>query len=416
VVEEAEATLPADRIFQIVRLSRPLERAFRDYEREHRRRETVFGLVLGVFFYVALLALSWMIAPDVYELDVAVRLGLGLPINLAMIGLVMRRTCGDATRQWAICTVGLVCSLGVSVVMALSVSPGAVIYLGANLIILGFSINMVAVSTGVAALICSVVTAIMVIAAAVSPFGDPGVVVSYAVLGILLTIVCVFANWSLQNERRRTFLTMRRDEIRLRQISQQRDLLERLAAVDPLTGLANRRGFDTMVEGDLARADAGAPVAVAMIDIDSFKAFNDGYGHPCGDAVLRAVARAMAASCEPGQRLGRLGGEEFALAAVGIDHAALPGLGERLRRAVEALALPHGRGGAGPVVTISLGIAGTWTTGAALDYAGLLARADEALYRAKRSGRNRVVVTVEGAPDRAVLGAVAVEAGARRAG
>lgn len=397
-IQEIGTTSSAGRIFATVRLPRRLEHAFREHERDHRRRETLFGMTLGTVFYIVMLALDWIIAPDVCALNLATRLCVGLPINLAMIWLVARPTCGAAARQWAGCIVGLVCSLTISAVMALSVSPGAAVYFSANLVILGFTINLVAMTTRVSALFCCVVTAIMVAAAAVSAFGATGVVVTYAVLGCLVTTVCVFANWSLQNERRRSFLTMRRDEIRLRKISQQRDLLERLAAVDPLTGLANRRGFDAMVAGDLARAGAGVPVAVAMIDIDCFKAFNDTYGHPRGDDVLRAVADAMAARCGSGQRIGRLGGEEFAVAAVGIDHAALPALGEGLRRAVEALGVPHGRSGAGPVVTISIGLAGTWTTGTALDTGRLFARADEALYRAKRSGRNRAVVTVEGAP------------------
>lgn len=397
-IEETETVLAANRIFTTVRLPRRLERAFRDYERDRRRRETVFGLALGTCLYVGMLALDWIIAPDVSALNLAARLCVGLPIGLAMIALVARPGCGDAARQWAGCIVGLAFSLTLSAVMAGSASPGAAAYLSANLIILGFTINLVAMSTAVAALLCCGITAVMIAAAAASPFGATGLVLAYVVLGCLVTTVCVFANWCLQNERRRTFLTMRRDEIRLRQISEQRDLLERLAAVDPLTGLANRRGFDAMVDGDLARAEAGTPVAVAMIDIDCFKAFNDAYGHPRGDTVLRAVADAMAARCRPGLRLGRLGGEEFGVAAIGIDHAELSALGERLRRAVEALALPHGHGGAGPVVTISIGIAGTRTTGAALDRAGLFALADAALYRAKRSGRNRAVVTVDGAP------------------
>lgn len=375
------------RIFAALRLPQVIEQAFRVDERDRRRRETVFGLALGTFFYVAVLSIDWITVPDVCELNLVVRLCIGVPVNLAMIGLVARRDCGDAARQWAACIVGLACSLTISAVMALSVSPGAIVYVSVNLVILGFTINLVALRPGVAALLCVVITAIMVAAAAASPFGTPGVVLIYVVLGTMVTIVCVFANWSLQNERRRTFLTLRRDKIRLRQISAQRDLLERLAAIDPLTGLANRRGFDAMLDGDIARASAGMGIGVAMIDIDCFKAFNDTYGHPRGDAVLRAVAAALAEACGPGVRLGRMGGEEFAAVAVGAEPAALRALGERLRLGVETLALPHRRNSAGRVVTVSVGLAWTCSAGTA-DRAALFGAADTALYRAKGAGRN----------------------------
>ncbi len=394
-IEEIKTVAITERIYTPVKLTPGLETAFRDYERDRRRRETVFGLSLGAVFYVGTLPLDWMIVPDVRALSLVMRLGIGLPITLALILLVARPTCGDAARQWAVCIAALLCSLTITVAMARSGSPVAAVYLGGNLVILGFSINMVPVGTIVSAVLCCAISAIMVAGAAVSAAGPPGVVTTYILLGTLLTIVCVFANWCLQNERRRTFLTLLREEIRLRQISQQRDLLERLAAIDPLTGLANRRGFDAMVNGDLRHAKAGTPVCVAMIDIDCFKAFNDSYGHPRGDDVLRAVAEAMAARCGPGLRLGRMGGEEFAVAAVGTDHAALPAIGEGLCRAVEALALPHGRNSAGPVVTISVGLAGSWTTGSPLDTGRFFAIADEALYQAKRAGRNCAVVTVE---------------------
>lgn len=394
-IEVIKAVATTERIHAPVKLTPALETAFRDYERDRRRRETVFGLALGTVFYAATLPLDWMIMPDVRALSLVMRLGIGLPIDLVLILLVARPQCGDRARQGAACIAALVCSLTSTVAMACSGAPAAAVYLGGNLVILGFSINMVPVGTIVSAFLCCIISAIMVAGAAVSAASPPGVVMTYILLGTLLTIVCVFANWCLQNERRRTFLTLRREEIRLRQISQQRDLLERLAAIDPLTGLANRRGFDAMVNGDLSQTMAGTPVCVAMIDIDCFKAFNDSYGHPRGDDVLRAVAEALAARCGPGLRLGRMGGEEFAVAGVGTDHAALPAIGEGLRRAVEALALPHGRNGAGPVVTISVGLAGSWTTGSPLDTGRFFAVADEALYRAKRAGRNRAVMTVE---------------------
>jgi diguanylate cyclase (GGDEF)-like protein len=167
----------------------------------------------------------------------------------------------------------------------------------------------------------------------------------------------------------------------------------RAALVDALTGLGNRRGFDE----SLARAAVGTrgramPIGVVMIDVDSFKLYNDLYGHLKGDACLRAVAQTLQGSVSgPGEAVFRYGGEEFVALLLDYDEAAARAVAERLRLAVRALRLLHGGRESG-VVTISLGVAamtpGLGPTGST----AVLAAADRALYEAKRQGRDRVVV------------------------
>jgi diguanylate cyclase (GGDEF)-like protein len=178
-----------------------------------------------------------------------------------------------------------------------------------------------------------------------------------------------------------SFLVMQRDRAE--------DALRRLAMVDELTGLFNRCAFFTLAERELARAlRAGTPCAVLMLDLDYFKSVNDENGHPAGDRALAAFGALLRRSLRPQDVAGRLGGEEFGvlLSQAGAAEAAL--VAERLRAATAAAPLD----GAPRIITLSAGFA-VCPAGAPLDRA--LARADEALYRAKEQGRNRVAAAPE---------------------
>jgi diguanylate cyclase (GGDEF)-like protein len=168
--------------------------------------------------------------------------------------------------------------------------------------------------------------------------------------------------------------------------------LERLSATDPLTGLANRRSFDLRLDEEWRRARRErATLAIAVLDVDCFKPYNDTYGHPAGDQGLREIARVVAAaSRRAGETAARLGGEEFALLLPGADLDTAATLAEGVRAAVERLAIPHHASTAARVLTVSCGVAATVPSEPGAP-AALVDRADQALYRAKRAGRNRVV-------------------------
>jgi diguanylate cyclase (GGDEF)-like protein len=161
--------------------------------------------------------------------------------------------------------------------------------------------------------------------------------------------------------------------------------LRAAAATDPLTGLANRRGFLDHAEGVLAASRRrGATAAVLLVDIDRFKAINDGFGHAAGDDVLRDTAAVLREVVRRGDLPVRWGGEEFAvlLPFTTLDQAVA--LAERLRVALPAR-VPHPAGGG---VTLSIGVAalGEATLGEAMR------AADDAMYQAKAAGRNRVAI------------------------
>ena len=168
--------------------------------------------------------------------------------------------------------------------------------------------------------------------------------------------------------------------------------METLAAMDPLTGVANRRHFDRAILDEWKRASReSTPLTLLILDVDRFKAFNDLYGHLEGDSCLRTIARiAVETSRRSADTVARLGGEEFAILLPGTPAAGAEETAERLRRAVMDLGIKH-EDSEHNIVTISLGCA-TLVPSHAADATQIIAAADAALYAAKKGGRNRVEI------------------------
>jgi diguanylate cyclase (GGDEF)-like protein len=160
--------------------------------------------------------------------------------------------------------------------------------------------------------------------------------------------------------------------------------LQHLAATDPLTGLANRRGGERHIANEISRAKRERrPLSCVLIDLDRFKQVNDTFGHQAGDQLLRDVSNLLRRTVRAYDILVRWGGEEFLLVLPGVDRDVARMLAERVRIAVEALDT-HGLG----PVTMSAGVAGFEDD---YDFAATLKTADRRLYQAKASGRNCIV-------------------------
>ena len=180
----------------------------------------------------------------------------------------------------------------------------------------------------------------------------------------------------------------------LRQLNLARDELDRLAAIDPLTGLLNRRGFEKAAATLAAAHEArGAPAAALVCDFDGLKQINDVFGHDFGDAGLRRLANVLrdAAADRAGFALGRNGGDEFVVLMVGVTRREAIAFAESVRAAMTAQPLEIN--GVRVTLTLSAGLEATphWEG----DVARLVRAADAALYRAKHAGRNLVVVANE---------------------
>jgi diguanylate cyclase (GGDEF)-like protein len=164
--------------------------------------------------------------------------------------------------------------------------------------------------------------------------------------------------------------------------------LRHLAMYDPLTELFNRRAFMELAAREIARARrSGLPFAVLMMDLDHFKRVNDRYGHPTGDRVLAGFAAVLGSCLRTEDLVGRYGGEEFCAFLPGTEEAEARGVAERIR----TLTAERNLGELPKPITVSIGVS-LCTCTASCDLERAIGRADQALYRAKKSGRNRVAV------------------------
>jgi diguanylate cyclase (GGDEF)-like protein len=254
----------------------------------------------------------------------------------------------------------------------------------------------------------AVATGVLVAAAFVLVFGVLGIGenagvwtasflgIRLSVWGVSVTILAAFlvlqlalgGRGSLQRERR-----LVQTAAALREATAQ---LERLATTDALTGMLNRRAFFDRYGVEFRRSMRyGRPLAVIMIDLDDFKVLNDRWGHPFGDYMLSEMARVISSNVRESDVIARYGGEEFVLLLPETTREAAAVVAEKLRVAVDGHEfrsedLPS-RGSAAEHVTISAGVTAL-PTATPVDSDELVSRADRALYRAKRSGKNRVVV------------------------
>lgn len=161
--------------------------------------------------------------------------------------------------------------------------------------------------------------------------------------------------------------------------------LQHLAVTDGLTGLNNRASFETRLTDEVRRAKhSGGPLTLMMVDVDHFKSFNDTFGHPAGDVVLREVSDQFRAAIRDTAFVARYGGEEFAILLPGVDPEEARGLAERVRQTIALAEWPQ------RIITVSIGVAGLRGNSGSAEQ--LITDADEALYSSKHGGRNRVSV------------------------
>jgi diguanylate cyclase (GGDEF)-like protein len=195
-------------------------------------------------------------------------------------------------------------------------------------------------------------------------------------VGLVLLVYVLYTLWLNLVEVRKTESTLRRQALR-----------------DPLTGLFNRRFFDAGLTQEIIRSRrSGDPASLLILDIDNFKRYNDEYGHEAGDAVLRAIGQLLQTQVRGGDVACRFGGEEFVILMPNAPLESAKERGNQILEAIRGLEVPH-QGHLLRSVTASLGVAEFPTH--ASDAEGILDAADNALYTAKRAGRDRMVVSGE---------------------
>ncbi|WAJ29271.1 diguanylate cyclase domain-containing protein [Antarcticirhabdus aurantiaca] len=375
-LSEVEAALANRRT--MLALAPPLDALFAAYVRPHHDRTMQRGILRLVVVYNVFLIFDWVLVPDVILFSAA--LHVVVSACLVAAGPLYRRlrsTIGRTLVAGSMCVLMILQTLATFIASDL---PSADHYQYLALVgVIYMNVNQ-QLGYRYARRMTALVVAIFL--AGLAPEG-PFTIAKFTSVALMMHVAwtTLMAAERIDRNARFSFLVQLRETLRRREA-------EGRAMRDGLTGAANRRGFEAAAARLADDLEQPASLALVMMDIDHFKAFNDFYGHVAGDTCLKRVAEALLATAGPGETVARLGGEEFALLLPGLDLPAARARAEAARAALERLSQPHEGIGEGRRVTGSFGVAAGPLREVGLDE--LVAAADAALYAAKRAGRDRV--------------------------
>jgi diguanylate cyclase (GGDEF)-like protein len=346
------------------------------------------GSALAVLFAFGLVITDAFLVPDRLAMSLMLKLLLFVPLCVGG-QWVVDRYFTPTWREWAVAIAGLLAAVICVVILA----PSRSTYALECIVVL----NVVVVFVNAIGRFgpCLVMSALIVAlhVATVAWMGRlTDVVAVSCTLLLMSTVVCtLYATWVLERQERRAYVLDLQEQVLSQELTASHELVARTARTDALTQVANRRHFDEVMAQVWAHAQTQrSSVALLLMDVDHFKAYNDLHGHPVGDACLRTVAQALTGCMRKGGDLvARWGGEEFAVIMSGASLESAQLLAERIREAVMAQALTHAASRCAPVVTVSIGVS-AMDPGPESSLAELVHMADRCLYEAKARGRNRV--------------------------
>lgn len=382
-------------------LARDRSSGFLQKVNETNHRFNTLGLVFGVFIYNLFLIVDTTLAPDIIWEDVFIRLVIVSPLLFLYFPArhFAMKARPDAIAHELLHAIG--CMMVIASLMYVysqtQATAASEYYMGVITVVIYMNTVhrkpfLLAVLGTVGCLAVFIVGMQYVTVTSVEA-KLPAILCSIGV-----GLVSLVAAYRIEEIERKDHLTSMRERTLLARIQSANDELQQLSNTDQLTGIANRRGFDAAAEQTCR--GGGRSWAVILLDVDYFKHYNDFAGHPAGDECLRRIGGALSAALRGNRDLvARYGGEEFAVLLGDCSQSDAVAVGERLRRAVSGLAIAHpSRPDAQDVVTVSLGVAVSIDGKETITEA--LSRADAALYKAKRQGRDRLMLADEhGAPD-----------------
>lgn len=380
-----------ERGFGMLRFPPDMEAQFQADQAPERLALLQWGSLLSLALSLGMLATDWMMVPDRLDQAVFWRLLILTPLSIVIIRLLPRLR--PAHREWLVVVKSLA---GAAIILMLCLASSdelAAPYLVSLSLIIMFNGGVTRTRFWPALVVA--VLLLTLFTAALLSLDHPNVPVMVGVTLIMVstTVFTLYGSYALEHEERTNWLMQQHEHLLLDQLEQDNNRLDQITRFDPLTDIANRRHFDEFLSRTWERArHAHEEVAVLMIDVDHFKLYNDHYGHPVGDTCLKEVAATLSRLLRrPGDLVARFGGEEFIamLAKTSLADARLAA--ERVREGIAQLQRPHANSPTASCVTVSIGVSSVRTGRPDVNPMQLLAKADEALYEAKRQGRNRVV-------------------------
>lgn len=378
--------------FRWLRFPPPLEaRYLADMAGERLRTLLIAGTLVAFVMNFFLISDKAML-PDVFEQAVLWRAWAFTPTCLAGMW-IMSRTPHLLLRELMAISAGLMVTLLHIYLATLSHSPHTAAYMtGLAMVILYFNV-FVRCRFWMALPATLTVVLLYVASLWLVPHHSLELSISIGLVLVSTAQFTLYNLYTLEHEERHNYLMAWRQRLLRRELTHANQELERVSRYDGLTQVANRRHFDEFLAHVWERASAnpGQEVSIVMVDVDHFKAYNDRYGHPGGDACLVRVAEAMQHCLRrPGDLVARYGGEEFIAVLNRVTHDQALAAAERVREAVQALQMPHDAPFTHGMVTVSIGVATMAPSDRHASMARLISAADQALYQAKNRGRNRV--------------------------
>jgi diguanylate cyclase (GGDEF)-like protein len=391
LLKQIDKGLRAPSISVLLGFGAPLEQGFRADTRRARRRSMQVASVMMSILPLLLLLADYFLVHDVFTLAVGVRLG--FVAMLVLLSMVSFQASDDRVAEWWAIGVGLFVVATNLLLLNLSHSHMAQLHLLGSAMVILYN-NVILRPRFQLALAA---TTLMLVGPAGVGLALPASIRDMNQLLPVLVAISATASCSLyflyqleREERHNHLMGVRHLVLRTR-LAKVNSELDQLARVDPLTLVANRRHADEhLAQLWQRRRQDEDHLAVMMIDIDHFKAYNDHHGHPAGDACLRAVAQALALDLRrAGDLLARYGGEEFIAVLHGVPPDEALKTAERITQSVRDLGLVN-EGAPGRRVTISVGLCCRRIGDVDASAQAWVAAADQALYDAKRHGRDQV--------------------------